>query len=354
MSFKKVSMFLIILVFINTLLSSCFNKKLMIKNKNYNFSIGMLATEGGVKDKSFNELIYNGLLKVKEEYGVKINLIETENSNEYQYALKNLAQNNDLIYAVGSSVKDALEKVASTYINKNFVLVDAESEFKNVKSITFRDEEGSFLVGIIAGMMSKTNKVGFIGGVEEIASQKLKSGYIAGVNSVNLDASKDLITKKNIRYVGNFTDIDKAYNLAKSLYDNGCDIIFNAVGLAGIGVFRAAKETGKFAIGSDQDQALIVPEYKDVILSSVIENIDKTSYETAIENLEGVFKGGMDNKLELGLKEDRLHIAESTKDNVPKEILDLVEKYRKAIINGIILVPKTPYEVKEFKRQTLK
>ena len=354
MNFKKASIVLTILISASILFTSCYNKKIKEKNKQKNYSIGMVAIEGGIKDKSFNELTYKGLLKVKEEYGVKINVIEVENDMEYQDSLKKLTKNNDLIYGLGFGIKDALEKVAVNAEKKNFILIDAESNLKNVKSITFKDEEASFLMGIIAGKMSKTNKVGFIGGIEDVATQRFKSGYIAGVNTVNPNASENLITKKNIRYIGNFKDIDKAYNLAKYLYADGCDIIYHVAGLSGVGVFKAAKEVGKFAIGVDQDQALVLPEYEDVILSSMIKNVDKASYESAVENLEGNFKGGIENKLELGLRENGVGVAESTKNKVPKDILDLVEKYKKSIIDGSIVVPKTPDEVKEFKRQILK
>lgn len=353
MNLKKGILVVTILIFINTVLGSCFNRKIEERNKKYNHNIGMVAIEGGVKDKSFNELTYKGLLKVKEEYGVNFDVVETENKNEYQTSLKKLAQQNDLIYGVGFGMKDAIEKVASNEKNKNFVIVDAESELQNVRSIIFKDEEGSFLMGVIAGKMSKTNKVGFIGGIEEIPTQKFKSGYIAGVDATNSIASEELKNKKNIRYIGNFNDYEKAYELAKHLYNDGCDIIYHVAGFAGIGVFKAAKETGNFVIGVDQDQALTIPEYKDIILSSMIKNVDKACYETAVEDLYGNFKGGLDNKLELGLKEDGLGVAESTKNSVPKNILDLVKKYRKAIIDGYIVIPKTPDEVKEFKRQNL-
>ena len=354
MKYKKTIIVLIIVILISIFFISCDNKKTKEKTKNYKYKIGMVTEKSGLEDKTFNELTYKGLLKIKEEYGIKINVRQVKDEMKYQYNLKKLAQRNDLVYGVGFYMKDAVEKVANNKQDTNFVLVDSESDLQNIKSIVFKEEEGSFLMGIIAGKMTKVNKVGFIGGIESITTQRFKSGYIAGVNAVNINASEDLINKKNVRYVGSFNDTDKAYGLAKQLYDNGCDIIYHVSGRSGFGVFKAAKESGKFAIGVDQDQAEIIPEYKDVILSSMIKNIDKASYNVALESLQGNFKGGIDNKLELGLKENGVGVAESTKNNVPKEILDLVEQYQKAIINGVVLIPKTPDEVKEFKRQTLK
>ena len=316
--------------------------------------IAMVIDKGGLIDKSFYDAANIGLNKIEKEYGIKPTIIESSDEENYGKNLKSAAKDNDLIIAAGFTMKNSLEKIAIDTADKSFVIIDAVVDEPNVKSVVFKEEEGSFLMGIIAGKMTKTNKVGFIGGIESEIIERFEAGFIAGVKTVNEAAAEGLLSKKNVKYAGNFNDSNKGYELGKSLYNDGCDIVYHASGTVGLGLFKAAKEMNKWAIGVDQDQGTIVSEYKNNILSSMVKYVDKATYEVAKEFIKGQFKGGKDNVMKLGLKEEGVGIAASTKENTPKEIVDLVEKYKKAIAASEFDVPTSISKVKEFKAPELK
>ncbi|MBE6056959.1 BMP family ABC transporter substrate-binding protein, partial [Clostridium sp.] len=185
---------------------------------------------------------------------------------------------------------------------------------------------------------------------------KFESGFIAGVKSVNPEAAKGLIGTKDkagamVKYADSFTDTNKGYELGKSLYGAGCDIVYHAAGGVGIGLFKSAKELNKadkriWAIGVDRDQAAEMTEYADIILSSMVKRVDTATFNATKEVVDGTFKGG--KHIELGLKEDGVGIAPSSNKNTSKETLELVEKYSKAVKEGKIKVPATREELVKF------
>ncbi|MDU8978474.1 MAG: BMP family ABC transporter substrate-binding protein, partial [Clostridium perfringens] len=206
----------------------------------------------------------------------------------------------------------------------------------------------AFLMGIIAGNTTKTNKVGFIGAIKEELIETFLSGFMAGLKVSNEEAYKNIRKGNLVQYIGNFNDQKKANDIAKKMYDEGADIIFESAGEAGKGLFKAAKEKGKYAIGADIDWAERFPEYADVILSSMIKNLDDAVYTTAKEVINSDFKAGPKNKMEIGLKDNGIEIAKTTSNLVSKEVLDKVEQYRTSIIQGEFNVPKTLDEVENF------
>lgn len=347
-----IAFIMILIMLVNGCSSNNINKEEK-KEKSKN-KIVMVIDKGGLIDKAFYDSAIMGLNKIEKEYGIKPAIIESNNEESYGNDLKSAAKDNDLIIAAGFTMKNALKKIAIDNANKSFVIIDAEVDEPNVKSVIFKEEEGSFLMGIIAGKMTKTNKVGFIGGMESEIIERFEAGFIAGVKTVNEAAAEELLNKKNVRYAGNFNDLNKGYEFGKSLYNDGCDIVYHASGSVGLGLFKAAKEMKKWAIGVDQDQGEIVSEYKDNILSSMVKYVDKSTYEVTKEFVEGQFKGSKDSVMKLGLKEEGVGIAASTKENTPKEILDLAEKYKKAIIAGQFDVPASINKIKEFKAPELK
>ncbi len=211
-------------------------------------------------------------------------------------------------------------------------------------------------MGVIAGKMTKTNKVGFIGGKDSAPINKFEVGFIAGVKSVNPEAAKGLIGTKDkpgsmVKYADSFGDTNKGYELGKSLYGAGCDVVYHAAGGVGIGLFKSAKELNKpdkkiWAIGVDRDQAVELKEYADIILSSMIKRVDVATFNATKEVVDGTFKGG--KHIELGLKEDGVDIAPTSNKNTTKDVLDLVEKYKKAIKEDKIKVPATREELVKF------
>ena len=280
--------------------------------------------------------------------GARIEVFDTNSSEDYEKRLREAAQNNDLTFASAFKFLESLNNVAKDYPDKNFAIVDTVSDLPNVKSIDFKDEEGAFLMGIIAGNTTKTNKVGFIGAIKEELIETFLSGFMAGLKVSNEEAYKNIRKGNLVQYIGNFNDQKKANDIAKKMYDEGADIIFESAGEAGKGLFKAAKEKGKYAIGADIDWAERFPEYADVILSSMIKNLDDAVYTTAKEVINSDFKAGPKNKMEIGLKDNGIEIAKTTSNLVSKEVLDKVEQYRTSIIQGEFNVPKTLDEVENF------
>ncbi|MDK0954452.1 BMP family lipoprotein [Clostridium perfringens] len=326
--------------------SSALKKADIIEKQVYNFAL--------VKDDFSNEENYfadsavEGLERIKKEYSAEIEVFDTNSSEDYEKRLREAAQNNDLTFASAFKFLESLNNVAKDYPDKNFAIVDTISDLPNVKSIDFKDEEGAFLMGIIAGNATKTNKVGFIGAIKEELIERFSSGFMAGLKVSNEEAYKNIREGNLVQYIGNFNDQKKASDIAKKMYDEGADIIFESAGEAGKGLFRAAKEKGKYAIGADIDWAERFPEYANVILSSMIKNLDEAVYTTAKEVINSDFKAGPNNKMEVGLKDNGIEIAKTTSNLVSKEILDKVEKYRVSIIKGEFNVPKTLDEVENF------
>ena len=330
--------------------------------------VGLSTDEGGLNDKSFNQSADTGIKKAVKDFGVDYKPIESKQKEDYEANLDALvAYGDDLTFGVGFQMETAMENKAKQYPDKNFALIDSVAYedpkasnpvlLKNVESILFKEHEGSFLVGVIAGKMTKTNKIGFIGGKDSALINRFEAGFASGVKAVNPEAAKGLISSDGkalgtmVKYADTFADSNKGYELAKSLYGSGCDIIFHAAGGVGIGMFKATKElkdSGKqvWAIGVDMDQAVSVPEYADVILTSMVKRVDVATYQAVKDVKDGKFQGG--KLVELGLKEDGVGIAPSSDKNVPKDILDLVNKYSDAIKGGTIKVPATRADVLNF------
>lgn len=326
--------------------SSALEKVDFIENKVYNFA---LVKENLPNEKNyFTDLAVEGLDRIKKEYGARIEIFDITSPGDYEKRLREAAQNNDLTFASTFRFLESLNNVAKDYPDKNFAIIDTVSELPNVKSIDFRNEEGAFLMGIIAGNMTKSNKVGFIGGVKNELIDSFLAGYMAGLKVSNKEAYNNIKNGNLIQYVGDFENKKAAYKMANNMYNQGADIIFNAAGEAGLGIFEAAKQTGNYAIGVDIDTAESFPDYADNILSSMIKNLDDSVYKTAKEVINSDFKSGPNNIMEVGLKDNGIEVAKSTSRLVPKEVLDKVEKYRQDIINGKIIIPKTLDEVENF------
>jgi len=324
-------------------------------------NIGLSTDEGGLNDKSFNQSANEGVNRAKAEDGFTYKAIESKKKEDYTPNLEALIDNgSNLTFAIGFQMADAIKEVAKEHTDKNFAIIDSVVDLPNVASINFKEQEGSFLMGVIAGKMTKTNKIGFIGGKDFDLINKFEAGFAAGVKAVNPEAAKGLIsTDKNgktpgstVKYADSFDDSAKGYELAKSLYQDGCDVVYHAAGGVGIGLFKAAqelKDSGKpvWAIGVDMDQSLTVPQYADVILSSMIKRVDTATYNESKAQVKNQFKGG--TVIMLGLKEKGVGIADTSSKNVPKAVLDEVKKYEDKIIAGEIVVPANRKDVMNFK-----
>lgn len=316
-------------------------------NQAKKIKVGLATDEGGLNDKSFNQSADEGIKKaVAELKNVDYKPIESKKKDEYQPNLQALVDNgSDIVFGIGYQMSGDITNISKKYPDKKFAIVDEVVEQKNVLSLTFKEQEGSFLTGIIAGKMTKSNKIGFIGGKDSELINRFAAGYMAGAKTVNPNIQFD------IRYAADFANPTKGEELANSMYNGGCDIIYHAAGGTGIGLFKATKAMTKpdkklWAIGVDQDQAVKVPEYADIILTSMVKRVDTATYDAVKSVSQGKFEGGKSKVY--GLKEEGVGIAGTSNKNTPKDVLDLVEKYKKAIVDGKITVPATKDEATKF------
>lgn len=361
MKIKKITSIIISMMMVAGIFTGCGESTTNgTGDSNSNVSVGLSTDEGGLNDKSFNQAANEGVERAKAELGINYTAIEAQKKEDYEPNLQALIDNGcDLTFAVGYQLADAVAKVAKNNPDSNFCIIDSVVNADNVESITFKEEEGSFLVGVIAGLMTKSNKVGFIGGKDQDTIERFESGFAAGVAAVNSEAAKGLISAdgntpgSTVKYADSFSDTNKGYELAKSLFESGCDVIYHAAGGVGIGMFQAAQEfknQGKevWGIGVDMDQAISLPEYSDVILTSMVKSVDKATYDTVKSQIEGTFKAG--TKV-IGIAEDGVDVADSTSVNTPEDIIVKMQDYKNRIKAGEIIVPSTRAEVIEFKLQ---
>ncbi len=305
------------------------------------FRVAMVTDIGGLGDKSFNDAAYDGLKLLQKQYGIDIKVVESSKMEDYVPNLKSLAdQKFDMIWSIGFLMQDALTEVAKAYPNQHFGIIDAEVKSPNVRSVLFKENEGSFLVGVIAGIDSKTHKVGFVGGMEFPLIKKFEAGYRAGV--------KAAYPKTQIfsQYVGAFDNPTKGKELAASQFAVGADIIYHAAGASGLGVIAAAKEKGEgyWAIGVDKDQyneGLV--NGKSRVIASMVKRVDIGVFNSSVEAMNGKFSGGT---LELGLAENGVGVSESAKKTASAKALARAEQFKKQIIAGKIKVPVDPKDVK--------
>ncbi len=304
-------------------------------------SFGMVTDTGGLGDKSFNDSAWAGIEKAGTELGVKPVVLQSTKQEDYEPNLGNMSQSVDLTIGVGFLFENAMNAVADQYPDKKFGVIDTEVKKPNVMSVLFKENEGSFLVGVIAGLTTKSNVVGFVGGMELPTIQKFEAGFRAGVLSVKPDA------KILVNYTGVFDNPDKGKEVALAQYANKADVIYHASGACGIGVIGAADEKGFWAIGVDQDQASV--STKNKVLASMIKRVDTGTYTMIMALQNGTFKG---ETLTLGLKEEGVGYSDNG-NNVPADVKAVVEKYQQAVIDGTIVVPATLDELAAFKPVTL-
>jgi basic membrane protein A len=255
------------------------------------FRVGLVLDKGGRDDKSFNAAAYKGLMEAKEKLKLSdksVKYVEATDDNAFDTLLRSFAQKKyDLIISIGISQVDPLKKVAAKYPDRHFAIVDGEVKEPNVKSLLFEEHEGSYIVGAIAAMTSKTGKVGFIGGMDIPLIRRFETGYAAGAKAINPKIK--IVTN----YVGVTADAwnnpAKAKELAVSQYGSGVDIIFSAAGASGSGLFDAAEEKKKLAIGVDSNQNWVKPGY---VLTSMVKRVDEAVFNTIKEAHEGKFTAG--------------------------------------------------------------
>lgn len=310
-------------------------------------SIGIVFDVGGRGDKSFNDGAFAGALRAQKELGATIRYIEPGESSDREAGLRLLAaEHMDLVVGVGFIFTDDINLLAKEYPNVRFAGVDyaVGTDAKgnviqpppNVAALRFREEEGSFLVGAIAGLLTKTNAVGFVGGMTVPLIQKFQAGYAAGVKQV---CPRCRVINQ---YAGvtpdAFRNPGKGKEMAFSQYQQGADIIYHASGSTGLGVFEAARQTGKLAIGVDADQYAEAPGF---VLTSMVKRIDNALFDAVKRVKDGQFKGGV---YDFGLAQEGVGYIydDHNKALIPDSVRARVEQLKEQVVAGKIVVPTVP------------
>ena len=304
-----------------------------------NSRVGLVFDVGGRGDKSFNDAAYKGLERAKKELGIDFEVIDPGEGSDRESALRKLASKNDigLIFGVGFIFTEDITKIANDFPEKKFGCIDftvnPEKQIpKNLTALEFKEEEGSFLVGVLAALISKTHTLGFVGGMESALIKKFEHGYRNGIKYVNPDY-KVLVAYVNVTGDG-FKNPSKGKEISQSQYSNGADIIYHASGLSGLGVFEAARNEKKLAIGVDLDQYEEAPGF---VLTSMTKQVDETVFQTIKNFKENKFIGGVKS---LGLKEKGVDYIynDKNKNLIPDDVRKKVEEIREKIIKGEIKV----------------
>ncbi|KPF64607.1 hypothetical protein IP69_18060 [Bosea sp. AAP35] len=289
--------------------------------------------KGGKFDKSFNEGVFAGAERFKAETGVEFRDFEPTNDAQIEQALRRFARDgHSPIIAVGFSQATALQKVAAEFPDLKFTIIDMVVDLPNVQSVVFKEHEGSYLVGLLAGMASKTGKVGFVGGMDTPLIRKFACGYIQGVKAAKKDA--EIFQNMTGSTPAAWNDPVKGGELAKSQIDRGADVIYHAAGGTGIGVLRATADAGKLGIGVDSNQNALQPGR---VLTSMLKRVDVATHSSFKAARDGAWKPGMSV---LGLKEDGVGWAldEANKALVTPEMKAAADKARADIISGAVKV----------------
>jgi basic membrane protein A and related proteins len=283
---------------------------------------------GGKFDKSFNQAGFNGAERWKKEGGKSYQEFEITNPSQREQALRRMAERGaNPVVGIGFSIGSAMEKVAKDFPKTQFAVIDAAVAAPNVQSVLFKEHEGSFLVGLMAGMASKSGKVGFVGGMDIPLIRKFSCGFEQGAKYANPKAEVTINMTGTTPTAWN--DPARGAELAKSQFAAGVDVIFAAAGGTGMGVYQAAKDAGKLAIGVDSNQNHIQP---GTMLTSMVKRVDLAVY--------AAFKGVTPGTTTLGLKEAGVDVAldENNAKLVTPEMKKRVDAARADIVSGKIKV----------------
>lgn len=330
--------------------------------KESTFSVAMVTDVGGVDDKSFNQSAWEGIKEFGSNNGLKegkdgYNYLQSKSDADYSTNLNKLSREGyQLVYGVGALMTEDVNEIATQQKDTNFGIIDGEVDQPNVVSIMFKEQEGSFLAGVAAAKATKTNKIGFIGGMELPVIERFESGFLAGVQAVNPDI------KVEVKYTGAFDKAELGKTTAASMYSSGIDVIFHAAGGTGNGLFTEAKDLKKkdptreiWAIGVDSDQSKegiveIDGKEHNVILTSSMKGVHHAVVDITEKAKAGNFPGG--ETITYGLAEDGVSLAPINEEVSAKaDIEAAVKEWSDKIKNGDITVPGTLDELKNFKAE---
>lgn len=301
--------------------------------KSGGIKVGLVLDKGGKDDKSFNSAAFKGSNDAVKDFGIDLKDVESPDDAAFEPALRTFAERGyPLVIAVGFAQIDAVKKVAPQFPNTHFAIVDGVVEGANVASLMFAEHEGSYLVGYLAGLMSKSNKVGFIGGMDIALIRRFEMGYEAGVKAANPKA--DVL----VNYVGvnssAWANPSRGKELALSQISRGADVLFHAAGASGMGMFDAVEEKKVYGIGVDSNQNFVKPGR---VATSMLKRVDTAVYNIIKDQVDGKFTAGTRF---FGLKDKGVDYAvDEHNASVIEPYKAKLEEVREKIIKGDIKVP---------------
>lgn len=313
------------------------------------FTTVMVTDIGGVDDKSFNQSAWEGLQAWGEENGKSegidgYNHIVSNSDAEFITNLTTAVNSNfDLVFGVGYKLKEAMQEVSQTYPDTKFAIIDDTIEGENTTSVLFADNEAAFLAGVAAAMTTKTNKVGFVGGMEGVVIDRFEAGFVEGVKYV------DEAIEVNVQYVDSFDDAARAKSIASAMYSDGADIIYQAAGNAGNGVFSEARDIVEadptreiYVVGVDRDQQeegkiTINGEVRDLTLTSTVKGVGVAAHDIANRTMNGDFPSN--EVITLGLVDGGVSLTDGV---LTEDVLTAVREAEQKVISGEITVSETP------------
>jgi basic membrane protein A len=323
---------------------------------NEDIRVGMAFDIGGLGDRSFNDAANAGLEQAIDdglvcEENVVTNEANSTGSDRDQNAQALADAGFDLVIGVGFAFSPGINTIAPDYPETSFMIVDGfatcgtacglandADAIANVADYTFKEHEGSFLVGAAAALKCECDTIGFLGGQQGTGLiEKFEAGYVAGAEAINPDI------EVLVEYIGDdttaFNDPVRGEALSTAMYDDGAEIIYHAAGASGAGLFNAAVDANQLAIGVDSDQYLTAsPEQQPLILTSMLKRVDTAVY-TAIQQVgEGEFGGS----LVFGMAEEGLDYATSNPEELTEDITSQLDEFKQQIIDGEITVPESP------------
>jgi len=302
--------------------------------------VGIVFDSGGIGDKSFNDSANAGVQRAAQELGAEIKSADSKSEKDYEPNIEGMAEKGcDVIFAVGFKQESALKAVAPKYPKVSFAIIDDVVKLPNVRSLVFSENEGSFLAGYLAALVSKTGKIGFVGGMTSPLIKKFETGYVAGAKTGRAD-----IDASGIKYTESWDDSSLGKLSAASLFSGGCDIVYHAAGRCGLGVISAAKDANKLAIGVDSDQD---GEAQGNVLTSMVKHVDVAVFSTIKDVKDGKFTADVH---QYDLKSGGVGLTEFkyTKDKIGDANLKKLADVSKQIVDGKLKVPGTDDELKAY------
>lgn len=294
--------------------------------------IGLMITPRGLNDRGFNDYAYDGLKQAEKNLNIEGIVIEPSNMKDHEASLRFFAgQKFDAIIVVGVGFNDAIRKVSAEYPHLLFYVIDSDIDEGNIRGVSFREDEGAYLCGYLAARMSKTGKIGFIGGVKIPVIERFATGYRNGAMSAA--SGTEIIEQYVAEDFSGFNNPEHASDLALDMYRTGCDVIFPAAGASGLGVISAAVKSRSHVIGVDMNQDSLAPglvltsmlKRVDLVVESICKNICEGKAPESIKRSFGLADGV------IGLTDFQLSFKV-----VGEEIISELNSVRKAIIDGTV------------------